>query len=61
MAAQIRPNRLDVTDRYPILGFTIRTDSPPRIAEVVVATDPELFTAKEKRTSSNFYSFSSLI
>jgi N-acetyl-anhydromuramyl-L-alanine amidase AmpD len=56
MAAQIRPNRLDVTDRYPMLGFTIRTDSPPRVAEVVVATDPELFTAKDKRTSSNFYS-----
>jgi N-acetyl-anhydromuramyl-L-alanine amidase AmpD len=56
MAAQIRPNRLDVTDRFPMLGFTIRTDSPPRVAEVVVATDPELFTAKEKRTSSNFYS-----
>src|SRR4051812_10133195 len=56
MAAQIRPNRLDVTDRFPVLGFTIGTDSPPRVAEVVVATDPELFTAKEKRTSTNFYS-----
>ena len=56
MAAQIGPNRLNVTDRYPMLSFTIRTDSPPRVAEVVVATDPELFTAKEKRTSANFYS-----
>ena len=33
MAAQLRPNRLDVTDRFPMLGFTIRTDSPPRVAE----------------------------
>ena len=56
MAAQIRPNRLDVSDRFPMLSFTIRTDSPPRVAEVVVAATPELFTAKEKRTSSNFYS-----
>ncbi|KRD41348.1 hypothetical protein ASE38_17225 [Cellulomonas sp. Root930] len=56
MAAQMRPHRLDVTDRYPMVAFTIRTDDPPRLAEVVVATDPELFTAKENRTSSTFYS-----
>jgi len=55
MAAHIRPNRLDVNDRFPMLGFTIRTDSPPRVAEVVLATDPELFTAKVRRTSANFY------
>ncbi|MDQ0373928.1 N-acetylmuramoyl-L-alanine amidase [Cellulomonas humilata] len=56
MASQLRPHRLDVTDRYPMVAFTIRTDDPPRLAEVVVATDPELFTAKENRTSSTFYS-----
>ena len=55
MAAQLRPNRLDVTDRFPMLGFTIRTDNPPRVAEVVLATDPALFAKKEGRTSSNFY------
>jgi N-acetyl-anhydromuramyl-L-alanine amidase AmpD len=56
MAAQLRPHRLDVTDRYPVVAFTVRADDPPRVAEVVLATDPELFTAKEKRTSSTFYS-----
>lgn len=56
MAAQLRPNRLDVTDRFPMLGFTIRTDSPPCVAEVVIATDPGLFASKEGRSPSNFYS-----
>ncbi|WP_157082802.1 hypothetical protein, partial [Sphingomonas asaccharolytica] len=56
MAAQLRPNRLDVTDRFPMLGFTIRTDSPPRVAEVVLATDPALFAKKDGRSPSNFYS-----
>jgi N-acetyl-anhydromuramyl-L-alanine amidase AmpD len=56
MAAQIRPNRLDVTDRFPMLGFTIRTDSPPRVAEVVLATDPALFVSREGRSPSSFYS-----
>ncbi len=56
MAAQIRPNRLDVTDRFPMLSFTIRTDAPPRAAEVVLVTDPLLMTSPEGRTSSNFYS-----
>jgi len=56
MAAQIRPNRMEVTDRFPMLGFTIRTDNAPRVAEVVIASDPALFTRKEGRTPSNFYS-----
>ncbi len=56
MAATIRPNRLEVSDRFPMLGFTIRTDSPPRQAEVVLATDPALFSAKEGRNAGNFYS-----
>ena len=55
MAAQIRPTRLDVTDRFPMLGFTIRTSNPPRVAEVVLATDLALFSAKEGRSTSNFY------
>jgi N-acetyl-anhydromuramyl-L-alanine amidase AmpD len=56
MAAQLRPTRLDVTDRFPMLGFTLRTNTPPRVAEVVLATDVALFTKKEARTSANFYS-----
>ncbi len=55
MVARIRPNRLEVTDRFPVLGFTLRTDSPPRLAEVVLATDPALFTRREGRTPANFY------
>ncbi|WP_182466638.1 N-acetylmuramoyl-L-alanine amidase [Sphingomonas gilva] len=56
MASQIRPTRLDVTDRFPMLGFTILTDGPPRLAEVVIATGIDLFTKPEGRTSANFYS-----
>ncbi|MEV6871526.1 peptidoglycan recognition family protein [Amycolatopsis sp. NPDC051128] len=44
-----------MTDRFPMLGFTIRTDSPG-VAEVVVATDPALFVTPANRTSSTFYS-----
>jgi hypothetical protein len=58
VAAQIRPNRLEVTDRFPMLGFTIRTDGTPQRAEIAVATDPSLFAAQNKggRTLENFYS-----
>jgi V8-like Glu-specific endopeptidase/N-acetyl-anhydromuramyl-L-alanine amidase AmpD len=58
MPAQIRPNRLEVNDRFPMLGFTIRTHGEPKRAEVAVATDPSLFTpaGKAKRGQSNFYS-----
>lgn len=58
MPAQIRPNRLEVTDRFPMLGFTIRTNGSPQRAEVTVAVNPALFRPehKAKRTPSNFYS-----
>jgi N-acetyl-anhydromuramyl-L-alanine amidase AmpD len=56
MVAQLRPTRLDVTDRYPMLGFTIRTDSPPRVAEVVLASHPSLLTGRQGRTAANFFS-----
>ena len=55
MAAQLRPTRLDVTDRFPMLGFTIRASNPPRVAEVVLATSPALFASKDGRNPSNFY------
>ncbi|HWU71974.1 MAG TPA: hypothetical protein VN137_00715, partial [Sphingomonas sp.] len=44
-----------MTDRFPMLSFTIWTDSPPRVAEVVLATDLKYFTQKEGRTPSTFY------
>jgi hypothetical protein len=58
MPAQIRPNRLEVSDRFPMLGFTIRTDGSPQRAEVAVATDWSLLTpeGKARRTPANFYS-----
>jgi len=58
MNAQIRPNRLEVNDRFPVVGFTIRTDEAQARAEVAVATEPSLFLSenKAKRTPSTFYS-----
>ncbi|MGE0853687.1 MAG: papain-like cysteine protease family protein [Hyphomicrobiaceae bacterium] len=58
MHAQIRPNRLEVNDRFPMLGFTIRANAPDMRAEVVLATSPDLLTAagKGRRTASNFFS-----
>src|SRR5262249_33949709 len=58
MASQIRPNRLEVSDRFPMLGFTIKTDADDKSYEVVIASDVGLFKpdAKTKRTRSNFYS-----
>lgn len=58
MSAQIRPTRLDVTDRFPMLVFKILADDDVSQAEVAIATDPALFSTdgKAKRTRSNFYS-----
>ncbi|WP_199857819.1 N-acetylmuramoyl-L-alanine amidase [Erythrobacter sp. EC-HK427] len=55
MKAQIRPNRLDISDRFPLASFTIHTDGTPRQAEIVVATSPDLFTSKEGRSRSTFF------
>src|SRR5262245_5829140 len=57
MPGQIRPNRLEVSDRFPMLGFTIRTDEAPARAEIAIAADPALFRADQQanRTRGNFY------
>lgn len=58
MPAQIRPTRLDVTDRFPMLGFRIRDEARPSQAEIVIAADPALFTpeGRANRTAANFWS-----
>ena len=58
MSAQIRPNRMEVTDRFPMLGFAVRADEPNVNAEVVLATDISLFQQQNRahRTAANFYS-----
>jgi V8-like Glu-specific endopeptidase/N-acetyl-anhydromuramyl-L-alanine amidase AmpD/cell wall-associated NlpC family hydrolase len=53
---RIQVNRDTVDDRFSVLGFTVRSESP--LFEVGVATDPELFRAENRgrRARSNFYS-----
>lgn len=52
----IRANREAVDDRFSVLGFTVRTESP--LFEVAIATDPALFRGDQRRqrSRSNFYS-----
>ncbi|WP_124541778.1 papain-like cysteine protease family protein [Piscinibacter terrae] len=52
----IRVNRESVDDRFSVLGFTVRTESP--LFEVGIATDPALFRSENRarRTRGNFYS-----
>ncbi len=56
MPAQIRPSRLEVTDRFPILSFSVRSSEPGR-AEIALATDPSLFDrrARDRRRPDNFF------
>ncbi|MBN3760734.1 papain-like cysteine protease family protein [Burkholderia sp. Ac-20365] len=58
MPVQIRPTRLEVSDRFPMLGFSIRTDGPPQRVEVAIGAEPGLFSreGKSRRSASNFYS-----
>jgi N-acetyl-anhydromuramyl-L-alanine amidase AmpD len=58
MPSEIRPTRLEISDRFPVAGFTVRTDTSPGWFEVAIATEPGLFKPdqKAKRTRSNFYS-----
>jgi V8-like Glu-specific endopeptidase len=52
----IRVNRESVDDRFSVLGFTVRTESP--LFEVGIATDPALFRPENRgrRSRRNFYS-----
>ncbi|KRD31996.1 hypothetical protein ASE35_13650 [Lysobacter sp. Root916] len=54
--ALIRANRESIDDRFSVLGFTVRSESP--LFEIGLATDPELLKAENRarRTASNFYS-----
>src|SRR5258707_1681191 len=58
MATRIRPNRLEVNDRFPMLGFTVRTDGNAKRYEIAIGTSPDLFSpdGKAHRSRSNFYS-----
>ena len=53
---RIQANRDTIDDRFSVLGFTVRTESP--LFEVAVATDPGLFNPENRgrRAHSNFYS-----
>lgn len=52
----IRANRESINDRFSVLGFTVRSESP--LFEVGIATDPSLFRPENRarRTRRNFYS-----
>lgn len=58
MTSSLRANRMEVSDRFPVLGLTIRTDPARPWIEVTLVTDPALLQAEQKarRTISNFYS-----
>src|SRR5215217_4105595 len=53
--AVIRSNRSEVSGRFPLIGFTVRTGANPYF-EVAIASDPTLFTDKARRAANNFYS-----
>ena len=53
---RIQANRDTIDDRFSVLGFTVRTESP--LFEVAVATDPNLFKPENRarRARTNFFS-----
>ena len=55
--AVIRANRAEVNDRFPMLGFTVRTGTRPYF-EAVVTTDPGLLdpVQRDQRGSDSFWS-----
>jgi V8-like Glu-specific endopeptidase len=54
----ITATRPILDERFPVLGFNVRTGTKPSWFEVALATDPHLFApeAKSQRTAQNFYS-----
>lgn len=60
MRSDISPNRISISDRYPMLGFTIRSHGTPQLAEVTLATDPALFRNAGQRSADNFFSTASM-
>jgi V8-like Glu-specific endopeptidase len=56
----IRANRDSVDDRFSVLSFSVRTESP--LFEVGIATDPALFATENRahRNRRNFYSSRSI-
>lgn len=57
---RIQANRDAIDDRFSVLGFTVRTESP--LFEVGIATDPALFRNDQRgqRNRRNFYSSRSI-
>ncbi|WP_242113298.1 N-acetylmuramoyl-L-alanine amidase, partial [Luteimonas aquatica] len=53
--ALIRANRAAIDDRFSVLGFTVRTESP--LFEIGLATEPELLRSENRarRNAGNFY------
>lgn len=52
----IRANRDSIDDRFSVLGFSVRSESP--LFEIGIAADPKLFRPENRsqRTRRNFYS-----
>jgi hypothetical protein len=57
VSIEIIPNRKSIDDKFPVLGFTIKTGGLPYY-EVIVTTKKELFAPDRasSRNSQNFYS-----
>ena len=56
MPMQIRPNRIELNDRFPMLAFSLQSSEGQRCAEVVLVTQLALLADRSARTSGNFYS-----
>lgn len=57
MSVEIIPNRRQVDNKFPVLGFTVKTDGLP-FYEVILTTRRELFAAQNsaQRSAGNYYS-----
>lgn len=54
---EILPNRRQIDNKFPVLGFTVKTGGLP-FYEVIVATDKDLFAPENaaRRNAGNFFS-----